>query len=60
MGTIPTAEKNWPDPMVFPDSEELREEFFTELDRAIGHSKKIEVWKLYPTQRRWGRGRLRA
>ena len=31
--------------MVSPDSEELREEFFTELGRASGHSNKNEVYK---------------
>ena len=35
--------------MVFPDSEELREKYFTELGRASGHSNKKEVWKFYPT-----------
>ena len=42
--------------MVFPDSEELREELFTELARASGHSKKNEVF--YPTPKELGEGKM--
>ena len=42
--------------MEFPDSEELREELFTELARASGHTNKTEVWKFYPTPTEMGAG----
>ena len=38
-----------PDPIEYPDSEDLREELFMELARASGHTNKAEVWKFYPT-----------
>ena len=53
-GQFPLLENIGPDPMVFP---ELREEFFTELGRASGHSNKMEVWKFYPTPEEMGEGK---
>ena len=50
----PLLENIGPDPIVFPDSEDLREEFFSELARAGGHTNKKEVWKFYPTPKELG------
>ena len=45
------------DPMDYPDSEELREEFFTELNRASGHTNMAQVWDVYPTPSELGEGK---
>ena len=45
------------DPMDYPDSEELREEFFTLLNRASGHTNKTQVWDFYPTPKELGEGK---
>ena len=52
---FPMTEYIGPDPMVFPDSEELREKLFSELARASGHTNKNEVWKFYPTPKELGK-----
>ena len=44
------------EPLEYPDSEELREEFFTELNRASGHTNKTQVWDYYPTLTEMGVG----
>jgi hypothetical protein len=57
MGTVPTVgEHGGQEPLDYPDSEELREEFFTELNRASGHTNKTQVWDYYPTLTEMGVG----
>jgi hypothetical protein len=43
MGILPTVIKIGPDPIEYPDSEDLREELFIELARVSGHTNKAEV-----------------
>jgi hypothetical protein len=56
-GQFPLLENiGGPDPIEYPDSEELREELFTELARASSQTNKTEVWKYYPTPTEMGAG----